>query len=79
MMVRQADPGRMTEAFGLYALSGKATSFLAPGLIAVVSDVTGSQRLGIMPLIGLFLIGLVLLAWVHPDGSGLGTKVSDDA
>jgi len=68
MMVRQADPDRMTEAFGLYALSGKATSFLAPGLIAVMSDVTGSQRLGIMPLIGLFLVGLILLAWVKPDG-----------
>jgi len=29
MMTRQGDPDRMTEAFGLYALSGKATSFLA--------------------------------------------------
>jgi MFS transporter, UMF1 family len=75
MMVRQADPDRMTEAFGLYALSGKATSFLAPGLIAVMSDVTGSQRLGIMPLIGLFLLGLVLLAWVNPEGTPEGTKV----
>ncbi|KAB6716748.1 MULTISPECIES: MFS transporter [Roseobacteraceae] len=77
MMVRQADPDRMTEAFGLYALSGKATSFLAPGLIAVMSDLTGSQRLGIMPLIGLFLLGLVLLAWVHPEGTQEGTKVSE--
>ncbi|WP_434289851.1 MFS transporter [Celeribacter sp. SCSIO 80788] len=75
MMVRQADPERMTEAFGLYALSGKATTFLAPALIAVVSDVTNSQRLGITPLIALFILGLVLLAWVHPEG----TKVPDDA
>ncbi|PTQ74979.1 MFS transporter [Celeribacter persicus] len=75
MMVRQADPERMTEAFGLYALSGKATTFLAPALIAVVSDITNSQRLGITPLIALFILGLVLLAWVHPEG----TKVTDDA
>ncbi|ATG48489.1 MFS transporter [Celeribacter ethanolicus] len=75
MMVRQADPERMTEAFGLFALSGKATTFLAPALIAVVSDVTNSQRLGITPLIALFILGLVLLAWVHPEG----TKVPDDA
>lgn len=68
MMVRQADPERMTEAFGLYALSGKATTFLAPALIAIVSDVTNSQRLGITPLIALFILGLVLLAWVHPEG-----------
>lgn len=68
MMVRQADPERMTEAFGLFALSGKATSFLAPSLIAAATALTNSQRLGITPLIGLFLIGLILLAWVTPDG-----------
>ena len=68
MMVRQSDPERMTEAFGLYALSGKATSFLAPLLIGFVTDITGSQQLGITPLVGLFLIGLVLLLWVKPQG-----------
>ena len=68
MMVRQANPERMTEAFGLYALAGRATTFVAPALIAIVTDVTGSQQLGVTPLIGLFLAGLVLLAWVKPDG-----------
>ena len=68
MMVRQADPDRMNEAFGLYALTGKATSFLAPLLIAVTTDLSGSQRIGITPLILLFLIGLVLLLWVKPNG-----------
>jgi UMF1 family MFS transporter len=68
MMVVQADPARMTEAFGLYALSGKATSFVAPLMIAVATAVSGSQQAGIVPLIGLFLIGFVLLFWVKPDG-----------
>ncbi|MDO9638139.1 MAG: MFS transporter [Pseudotabrizicola sp.] len=68
MMVRQAEPGRMTEAFGLYALAGKATSFIAPLSIGVVTDLTGSQQLGVTPLIVLFLIGLFLLLWVKPDG-----------
>jgi UMF1 family MFS transporter len=68
MMVRQAHPDRMTEAFGLYALTGKATSFMAPLLIGVVTDLTGSQQLGITPLLALFLIGLILLVWVKPDG-----------
>ncbi|HBT01334.1 MAG TPA: MFS transporter [Citreicella sp.] len=68
MMVRQADPRRMTEAFGLYALSGKATSFLAPLLIGVTTALSGSQRIGVTPIIGLFLLGLVLLAWVKADG-----------
>ena len=68
MMVHQADPARMTEAFGLFALTGKATSFLAPLLIAVATQVSGSQSIGVIPLVGLFLIGLVLLFWVKPDG-----------
>lgn len=68
MMVRQANPARMTEAFGLYALAGKATSFLAPLLIGITTYATGSQQLGVSPVIGLFLIGLVLLLWVDPNG-----------
>jgi UMF1 family MFS transporter len=68
MMTRQANPERITEAFGLYALSGKATSFLAPALIAFTSQITGSQRLGVSPVVGLFIVGLVLLIWVKPKG-----------
>ena len=68
MMVRQGDPARMTEAFGLYALTGKATSFLAPLSIGIVTDLTGSQQAGIYPIVVLFLLGLFLLVWVRPDG-----------
>ena len=68
MMVRQADPARITEAFGLYALAGKATSFMAPLGIAVVTGLTGSQQVGIIPLVVLFAIGLILLLWVKPMG-----------
>lgn len=68
MMVRQGDPGRMTQAFGLYALAGKATSFLAPLSIGLVTDITRSQQMGILPLIFLFLLGLVLLVWVKAQG-----------
>ncbi len=68
MMVRQARPDRMTEAFGLYALAGKATSFLAPLSVGVVTGLSGSQQIGVTPLIVLFLLGLLLLRWVHPEG-----------
>ena len=68
MMVRHTNPARPTEAFGLYALSGKATAFLAPAAIAVMTQMTGSQRLGITPLIALFVLSLILLAWVNPKG-----------
>ncbi len=64
MVVHQADPDRITEAFGLFALTGKATAFIAPFAIALATTATGSQRLGVSPVIALFLIGLVLLYWV---------------
>lgn len=68
MMARHTTPDRATEAFGLFALSGKVTSFLAPMLIALATTASGSQRIGIAPLIVLFLIGLFLLSFVRPKG-----------
>jgi UMF1 family MFS transporter len=77
MVCRQGNPERMTQAFGLYALTGKATSFLAPLSIGIVSDLTGSQPLGITPLIILFLLGLLLLRWVKQDGERAVCPPSD--
>ncbi|MEI4234071.1 MFS transporter [Roseovarius sp. D22-M7] len=68
MMARHTDPAAPTENFGLYGLSGRATAFLAPGLIGLVTALTGSARLGVSPVILLFVIGLVLLHWVQPEG-----------
>jgi len=68
LMTDQAKDGNMTEAFGLYALSGKATSFLAPALIGLFTLISGSQQIGISALIPLFIIGLVLLSWVREHG-----------
>lgn len=68
MLVHQANPARMTEAFGLYALAGKATSFIAPLSIAVVTQMTGSQQIGVTPLIVLFIAGLFLLRFVAKEG-----------
>ena len=64
MMVNQSDPDRMTEAFGLYAFAGKATAFLAPALIAIVTRITEDVRLGVSPILVLFIIGLVFLRFV---------------
>lgn len=65
LMVDQAEPGKMGEAFGLYALSGRATSFVAPIAIAVVTSVFASQRIGIAPIIVLFVVSLLLLPKVR--------------
>lgn len=68
MMVRHTTPERATEAFGLYALSGKATAFVAPLAIALVTSMTGSVRAGISPLIVMFIGALILLVWVRAEG-----------
>ncbi len=76
MMVAQANPERMTEAFGLYALAGKSTSFIAPLSIGVMTELTNSQQIGITPLIGLFVLGFLLLLWVKPEGDRAVWNVS---
>ncbi|MEY4982982.1 MAG: hypothetical protein RIR62_1248 [Pseudomonadota bacterium] len=68
MMLRHTTPDRATEAFGLFALSGKVASFISPALIALVTHVSGSQRIGMAPLIVMFLIGLFLLSFVRAKG-----------
>lgn len=73
LMVRHTTPERASEAFGLYALSGKATAFLAPALISVATAATGSTRLGFVPLVFLFLAGLLFLRKVDPYGKVLAS------
>jgi UMF1 family MFS transporter len=68
MLVRHTTPDRATEAFGLFALSGKVASFISPFLIALVSHFSQSARIGISPVILLFALGLILLIWVNPKG-----------
>ena len=68
LMVRHTDPAAPTESFGLYGLSGRATAFVAPALVGAVTAITGSARIGVAPLIFLFLVGLLLLGWVKAEG-----------
>jgi UMF1 family MFS transporter len=68
MMVRHTHPDRPAEAFGLFALTGKATAFLAPALITLFTILTGSNQLGFLPIIFLFMIGLFLLRYVNDNG-----------
>lgn len=61
LLVDQADPERMGEAFGLYALSGRATAFIAPWAIGIATTLSESQRIGITPIFVLFVLGALLL------------------
>ena len=66
MMARLAPEEMRTEFFGLYALSGKATAFLGPAILAIVTDAFQSQRAGMATIVAFFLVGLVMLRKV-PD------------
>lgn len=64
LMARLTAPWNRASYFGLYALSGKATAFLGPALVATVTAATDSQRAGIATIIAFFAVGLALLAFV---------------
>ena len=62
-----------TEMCGLYALSGKATAFLGPALLAWVTVAFDSQRAGMATILVFFLVGLVILSGV-PDRRRINVK-----
>jgi UMF1 family MFS transporter len=68
MLLRHTPAHQAAEAFGIFALSGKVASVLTPLLIAVASTVSQDARVGISPVVVLFVIGLGLLVWVRPQG-----------
>ncbi|WP_353937427.1 MFS transporter [Mesorhizobium liriopis] len=62
------DAGRY---FGIYALAGRATSFLAPFSVATVTAWSGSPRLGMAVIAVFFVVGLgVLRGTPYPAGGG---------
>lgn len=67
MMARIAPPALMTQFFGLYALSGTATAFLAPLLVGTFTSLFQSQRAGYASLIILLAAGFLLMLWVREE------------
>lgn len=65
LLIRLAPKERITQYFGLFALSGKVTSFMAPLAVSVVTAVTASQKAGMAVLVIFFVAGLALLARVN--------------
>ncbi len=69
-LARAAPKELQNEMFGLYALSGKATAFLGPLTVGWLTYLSGSQRIGMGAIIGLFVIGLLLMLTVPVSGKG---------
>jgi UMF1 family MFS transporter len=60
-----APKDRIAQFFGLFALTGKVTSFVGPLLIGYVTFVTASQKAGMAVLVLFFVAGLALLSRVR--------------
>jgi MFS transporter, UMF1 family len=65
LLIRMAPKDRIAQYFGLFALTGKVTSFIGPLLIGLITAVTASQKAGMAVLVLFFLAGLLLLARVR--------------
>ncbi len=60
-LARITPHGREGEIFGLYATTGRAVSFLAPGLFTLFVATTGDTRFGIIGIVIVLLAGLLLM------------------
>lgn len=67
MLARIAPVEMMTEFFGLYSLAGKATTFVAPLLIGLVTVLSGSQRIGLAVVVPLIVAGIFMLSYVKEE------------
>jgi MFS-type transporter involved in bile tolerance (Atg22 family) len=65
LLARLVPPGEAGRYFGLLALSGRVTSFLAPLAVAVATELAGTQAAAPAVLIGFLSVGALLLAGVR--------------
>jgi UMF1 family MFS transporter len=65
MIGRLAPPGMIGEFYGLFALSGRATTFLAPFFVAVTTQAFASQRAGLAVVLAFLVVGFALLTGVR--------------
>ena len=64
---RLAPEGMTGEFFGLFALSGRATAWMAPLAIGIITEVTDSNRLGVACVLIFLVLGFVLLWRVREE------------
>jgi UMF1 family MFS transporter len=69
LMARLSPPEMTTQLFGLFALSGTVTAFLAPLLVGAVTSALNSQRAGFASLTVLMVVGFAGLLFVKEERS----------
>ena len=67
LLARISPPEMATKFFGLFAFSGKVTSFASPLAVGVVTGLSGSQRVGIAAVSIFLVMGLLLLLTVREE------------
>jgi UMF1 family MFS transporter len=65
LAVRLAPEGEVGKVFGLYALTGRAVTFVGPTMFGWVTATTHSQRAGLASILLLLMLGLALLTKVR--------------
>lgn len=71
-LTRITPPEQTGAFFGVYALSGVATAWLAPSLVNIGTRVTHSQQGGFATIILLLVVGLLGLVFVKGGGRRIG-------
>jgi UMF1 family MFS transporter len=66
-ITKSIDENNQASGFGLFALSGKLTSFIGPLLVSTLTYISNSQRIGFSAAIILLLIGLLILLKVKKN------------
>ena len=69
-LARMAPVEIRNEMFGLFALSGRATSYVGPLLVGVLTGASGSSRVGLLVVPALLLMGLLVVRGVPRDRPG---------
>ena len=75
LLLRMSRHGKEGVAFGLYTMTGRAVSFLAPWLFSVFVDVFGAVRAGMGGLCLVMGVGLLGLLMVRAPGRRLPADV----
>ena len=63
-ITRISNHDSVNKNFGLYAMSGKVTAFLGPWLAGLTAEITHNQRLSLLPVLALIVIGFLILLFV---------------
>jgi UMF1 family MFS transporter len=74
LFARLVPAGRTAEFFGFFSVSEKFAGIVGPFIFALVGQLVGSSRLGIVSLVVFFIAGMVLLGFVDERRGAASAK-----